>query len=105
MTRALVVLLFLIASIVRGNPYIDFETSGGDAWSFTADIAGRATREKCDGVTIESPLGATRALLTGDRFHARIVLRDGENRVEAVCSRHNRAIGRSEPQIWRLRAR
>jgi cyclomaltodextrinase len=103
MTRALVVLLLLTTSAARGNPYIDLETTGGDAWTFTLDIAGRATREKCDEVTIESPLGATRASLTGDRFDARIVLRGGENRIEAVCSKHNRAIGRSEPQIWRLR--
>src|SRR5688572_5110282 len=103
MTRALIVLLLLTTSAARGNPYIDLETTGGDAWTFTLDIAGRATREKCDEVTIESPLGTTRALLTGDRFDARIVLRGGENRVAAVCSKHNRAIGRSEPQIWRLR--
>jgi cyclomaltodextrinase len=103
MTRVLVVLLLLTTAAARGNSYIDLDTTGGDAWTFTLDVAGHATQEKCDEVTIESSLGATRALRTGDRFDARVVLRSGENRLAAVCSKHHRTVGRSEPQIWRVR--
>jgi hypothetical protein len=40
MTRALVVLLLLTTSAARGNPYIELDTTGGDAWTFALDIAG-----------------------------------------------------------------
>ncbi|HET9445406.1 MAG TPA: alpha-amylase family glycosyl hydrolase [Steroidobacteraceae bacterium] len=96
------IVLVLLTTAARADPSVSFDTAGGDAWSVRLDIAGQASPD-CDKVTIESPLGATLAHRSGDRFHARLVLRNGENRIEAVCSKRDRILARSQPQLWRLR--
>ncbi len=101
MKRVLAVLILLTAQAVA-DPRIGFDTAGGEAWEFTLQIAGHASPEECDAVTIESPLGRTRALLADDRFDARVALRSGENRIEAICSRTGREVVRSEAQVWRV---
>jgi glycosidase len=100
MSRALLVLI-LLTSVARGEPLVSLDTIGGEAWSFTLDISGHAGRE-CESVTIAAPLGDTRALRTGDRFAARIALRSGENRIEAICAGHGRELSRSQSQLWRV---
>jgi cyclomaltodextrinase / maltogenic alpha-amylase / neopullulanase len=100
MSRALLVLI-LLTGAARSEPLIALDTIGGDAWTFTLDVSGRAGRE-CDAVTLASPLGETQALRTGDRFDARLALRAGENRIEAICSRHDREVARSGSQLWHV---
>jgi cyclomaltodextrinase len=103
MSRAVacLVLVLLTTTATRADPSVSFDTSGGDAWSAQLDLAGHASR--CDEVMIEAPLGATRARRSGDRFHVRVVLRSGDNRIQAICSKRDRIVARSQPQLWRLR--
>jgi cyclomaltodextrinase / maltogenic alpha-amylase / neopullulanase len=100
MSRALAVLI-LLTSVAHGEQLISFDSIGGDAWTFALDVSGHAGRE-CEGVTIVSPLGETQALRIGERFAARVSLRSGENRIEALCTRHDRKPARSGSQLWQV---
>jgi cyclomaltodextrinase / maltogenic alpha-amylase / neopullulanase len=82
---------------------VEFDTVGGDAWTFALPISGRFAPGQCDSVAIESPRARIEALRIDDRFFAEVPLLAGRNELRAVCSYDNRERVRSTPEVWRAR--
>ncbi len=91
------------AAPLAASAPIEFDTSGGDAWTFDKFIAGRIRRSACDEVTIEGPAGTVRATVDADRFYASTPLLAGENDINARCTRQGQEVTGSATQRWVLR--
>jgi cyclomaltodextrinase / maltogenic alpha-amylase / neopullulanase len=84
-----------------GSPVITLDTAGGDTWRFVHSVTGRISPGACKSVIVESPAGAARALVLGDRFTADVKLRSGQNAVRAKCAlRHGTGAVRTSVQVW-----
>lgn len=104
---AVSLLLLLAASepVIPGLPagrLIAMDTAGGDAWTFDHLTHGHVAKRACDSVTVQSPSGSARALLTGNTFLASIHLRSGENRIAAQCWK-GRVLVATASQHWNVR--
>lgn len=81
---------------------IAFDTDGGDAWTFEKIVEGAAS-ERCDSVVVATADAAITAQREGDRFIARVPLREGANTVSAECRRGGSVSGRAADQRWFVR--
>jgi len=82
---------------------LQFDTRGGDAWSFSKVISGTMNGNRCDAVELVSSLGRTRAQLSEDRFTATVPLRGGYNTVSAMCLYKGNRVGNVVRQSWNVR--
>src|SRR5690349_23258228 len=81
-------------------PMIEFDTAGGDAWTFKKQLSGYFQPGACDAVRLDTPSDSSTAALHGNRFLGRIPLRSGSNEIRAVCIRNQAEVARSKPQLW-----
>ncbi|WP_116809390.1 alpha-amylase family glycosyl hydrolase [Steroidobacter cummioxidans] len=102
--RTLIVALCALAcaSHATDGP-VEFDTTGGDAWTLVKRIEGRVDPSACDQVLIRGPAGTAIATLQDHRFWASVPLRSGDNEIRARCNRHGRDIAHSSTQHWLAR--
>nr|WP_298727892.1 alpha-amylase family glycosyl hydrolase [uncultured Steroidobacter sp.] len=82
---------------------VEFDTTGGDAWTLDKRLEGRVDPSVCDQVLIQGPAGSSIATLQDDRFWVSVPLRSGENQIRARCNRHGRDVAQSSAQRWLAR--
>ncbi|MFC4311287.1 alpha-amylase family glycosyl hydrolase [Steroidobacter flavus] len=82
---------------------MEFDTTGGDAWTFDKHVEGRVDPATCDEVSIHGPTGSSVAAIHDRRFWASVPLRSGENEIWARCTRQGREVARSPAQHWLMR--
>jgi cyclomaltodextrinase len=87
-------------SALAADVPVEFDTTGGDAWTFDKHVEGRVDRSVCDAVTIEGAAGSTVATVHDNRFWASVPLHSGENEIRARCQRQDREVARSPTQRW-----
>jgi cyclomaltodextrinase len=85
------------------NAPVEFDTIGGDAWTFDKFLAGHLDPAACDKVTIEGTAGSVHAAVREDRFWAEVPLLSGTNEIRARCNRGGREVARSPLQRWQAR--
>ncbi|HWK50626.1 MAG TPA: alpha-amylase family glycosyl hydrolase, partial [Steroidobacter sp.] len=102
--RTLIVALCALAcaSHAADRP-VEFDTTGGDAWTLDKHLEGRVDPSACDQVLIQGPAGASIATLQDSRFWVSVPLRSGENELRAHCNRHGRDVAQSATQHWLAR--
>ncbi len=91
-----------IVAIAAADP-LSFDTSGGDAWTFEAELSGDLGQHPCDEVIVQSPAGSRQALRLERRFTVKVPLLPGSNSIEAICRERGREIARSDVHHWRVR--
>jgi glycosidase len=102
--RTLLVALGALSGVCHAaEPPIDFDTNGGDAWTFDKYIEGRVDPSACDEVLIQGPAATSVATVQDHRFIASVPLRSGENELRARCVRDGIEVARSRTQRWQVR--
>jgi cyclomaltodextrinase len=94
-----------IPALAAGAGLIDFDTDGGDAWTFEHAVRGKLVHQACDAVVVRAPAGTTQAVLDGDRFYAVVHLWNGDNDLRAECLKHGKLRETSQTQHWTVRLR
>lgn len=96
----LLTLACFVASDINAQAAIEFDTEGGDAWTFTLPLSGRFDARRCTSVAVESRIARIEALRIDARFHAELPLLPGRNEVRAVCRDANGDAVTSPTQTW-----
>ncbi len=99
---ALILVSLLCSSALSAAPTIVFDTIGGDAWTFMAEISGRVEDGSCDEIAVTSPVGTVNGVLVGQRFTAAVPLVSGTNEITATCKVSQRVRGKPARQHWRV---
>jgi cyclomaltodextrinase / maltogenic alpha-amylase / neopullulanase len=84
---------------------IAFSTAEGEAWTFRKQVEVAVRPGACDTVTLSSPLGTATAPTSRGHAHARLLLRSGDNPVQAQCMSRGAPRGDLVTQHWFVRAR
>lgn len=102
--RSLIVALCALGCVSQASEVpVEFDTAGGDAWTFDKYIEGRVDPSACDEVLIQGPAATAVATLQDHRFRASVPLRSGGNDLRARCMRDGREVARSPAQRWQVR--
>lgn len=97
---ACVCLLSVLAVHASGQALVEFDTEGGDAWTFEKTVSGRFARERCASIAVETLAARLEALRVADRFHVQVPLLPGRNELRAVCTGDDGSEFRSPLQVW-----
>ncbi len=83
---------------------VRFDTHGGDAWTFSKDISGTVSRDRCDSVVVVvDSLAPNNAHLAEGRFTTTVRLHGGHNRISAICLSTGKPVGSIARQSWNVR--
>ena len=93
-------LLFVLGAACAAPPVVSFETVGGDAWTFEKQLEGRFAPTVCDRILVHTSLGAVEATIAGERFFAKVPLREQVNEVSAACLDGGTEIARTATLRW-----
>ena len=99
-TTGLLPLLFVPGAACAAPPVISFDTTGGDAWTFEKQLEGRFAPAVCDRILVHTSHGAVEATIAGERFFAKVPLRERVNEVSAACLDGGTEIARSATLRW-----